>query len=65
MGRKRVTLRYAASSQKPTKEEIKLAAVAWAEFLYDEYCLDKHKQLLLGKNSTTIERLTNHDKLNA
>lgn len=65
MGRKRVTLRYAASSQKPTKEEVKLAAMAWAEFLYDEYCLDKHKQLLLAEKHRTIEKLTNHDKLNA
>jgi hypothetical protein len=32
------------------------AARAWAEFLYDEYTLEKHKQLLLGKEDTTMEK---------
>jgi len=52
-------------NQRPTKEEVKLAAMAWAEFLYDEYCLDKKKQLILGEKHITIEKLTNHDKLNS
>jgi len=65
VGRRRVVPKYAVSNQKPTNEEVKLAAMAWAEFLYDEYCLDKHKQLLLGKKRRTIEKLTNHDKLNS
>ena len=65
MGHKRVTPKYVVPNQRPTKEEVKLAAMAWAEFLYDEYCLDKKKQLILGEKHITIEKLTNHDKLNS
>lgn len=43
MGRKQVTPEHAVLSQKPLKEEVKLAAMAWAEYLYDEYCLEKQK----------------------
>jgi len=38
----------------PPKDEVTLAAMAWAEFLYDEYILAKHKQLLLDKRDITI-----------
>ena len=58
MGRKRVAPQRVVLTQKPTKEEVRLAAVAWAEFLYDEYCIDKQKQLILNKKRTTMEKLT-------
>jgi hypothetical protein len=45
------------------EEDARLAAKAWAEFLYDEYQLEKQKQLTLSKESVTVEKLTNHDKL--
>jgi hypothetical protein len=32
------------------------AARVWAEFLFDEYMLEKHKQLLLAKQDTTMEK---------
>ena len=32
---------------KPSKAELSKQALAWAEFLYNEYLLEKHKQLLL------------------
>jgi hypothetical protein len=54
-----------AKAQEPTEEETRLAAAAWAEFLYDEYCLEKQKRLTLGKKHVTVEKLTNHDKLNS
>lgn len=41
---------------KPSKEELRQAALAWAEFLYDEYMLKKRKQLLLDCQDKTIER---------
>lgn len=44
-----------AQQPKPTKKELQQAALAWAEFLYDEYMLKKHKQLLLGKPDKKIE----------
>ena len=39
----------------PSEEDMKLAVLAWAEFLYDEYMLVKHKQLLLDKQQTKID----------
>jgi hypothetical protein len=51
-------------AQKLSTEEASLAAKAWAEFLYDEYQLEKQKQLISDKKRTTMEKLTNHDKLN-
>jgi hypothetical protein len=65
MGRKKLTPKRAMLSQKPSEEEVRLAARDWAEFLYDEYCIEKHNQLLLGKKRRTIKKLTNHDKLNS
>lgn len=65
MGCKRVKPTDAVLSQKPTKEEVKLAAMAWAEFLYDEYRLEKQNKLLLSEKRTKMEKLTNHGKLNA
>jgi hypothetical protein len=44
-----------ANSPKPIKAELQREALAWAEFLYDEYMLAKHKQLLLSKQHTKIE----------
>lgn len=38
-----------------SKQEVRAAAMAWAEFLYDEFILEKHKQLLLDEQDTTIE----------
>ncbi len=35
--------------------EISQAALAWAEFLYDEYMFKKHKQLLLDKQQYTLD----------
>jgi len=37
-----------------SKQEISTAAIAWAEFLYDEFMLAKHKQLLLNKQDKKI-----------
>lgn len=45
----------AKPTSEPPKDEVKLAAMAWAEFLYDEYMLEKHKQLLLSEQDTTME----------
>ncbi len=44
-----------AAQPEPSKQEVTQAALAWAEFLYDEYMLKKHKQLLLDKRHTTIK----------
>lgn len=47
-----------SSSSKPkqaSKPEVQAAAMAWAEFLYDEYMLRKQKQLLLKSKDTKIE----------
>ena len=41
--------------QKPSKAELSEQALAWAEFLYDEYVLEKHKQLLLEGQQPNIE----------
>jgi hypothetical protein len=30
-------------NQKASQKEVQAAAMAWAEFLYDEYMLEKHK----------------------
>jgi hypothetical protein len=51
-------------AQKPSTEEASLAAKAWAEFLYEEYCLEKQKRLRSNEKGIKIERLTNHDQLN-
>jgi hypothetical protein len=64
VGRKLRAVKSTELVQKPSQEETKLAAMAWAEFLFDEYQLQKHNRLLLKENSTTMEKLTNHDKLN-
>ena len=42
-------------SSPPTLEEKRAAAKAWARFLYDEYMLEKHKQLQLDKQDKTME----------
>ena len=47
------------------QDEVKAAAVAWAEYLYEEYCLKKQKRLISTKNGTTMKELTNHDKPNS
>jgi hypothetical protein len=39
----------------PSKRELSQAALAWAEYLYDECTLEKHKQLLSSEQNTTIE----------
>lgn len=65
MGRKQRPLTSPAKVQEPTEEEIRLAAAAWAEFLYDEYQLEKQKRLTLSKKHVTVEKLTHHDKLNS
>ncbi len=44
-----------ATQPKPTKAELQRETLAWAEFLYDEYMLKKHKQLLLSRQNTTID----------
>ena len=47
-----------SSSNKPkqsSKQEVRAAAMAWAEFLYDEYMLQKQKRLLLSYKDTKIE----------
>jgi len=41
--------------RKASKQEVHTAAMAWAEFLYDEYMLEKHKQLLLNEQDTKIK----------
>lgn len=38
-----------------TREEVQEACLAWAEFLYDEYMLNKHKQLLLDNQDSKME----------
>ena len=43
-------------NQEASKQEVTTAALAWAEFLYDEFMLKKHKQLLSNEQDTTIER---------
>ena len=48
-----------------SKDEKQLAARAWAEFLYEEYCLEKQNRLILCDKRRTIKKLTNHDKLNS
>jgi hypothetical protein len=37
-------------------EELRKEALAWAEFLYDEYMLQKQKQLLLDKAHKKIRK---------
>ncbi len=39
----------------PSRDEVRLEALAWAEFLYDEYMLKKHKQLLLDNQDFKID----------
>ena len=65
MGRKQLKPKNVAQNQKPTEEEVKVAAMAWAEFLYEEYCREKQNQLILERKCSTIKKLTNHDKLNS
>jgi hypothetical protein len=60
-----VRRKHAAPNPKPADDEVRLAAIAWAEFLYEEYQLEKQKQLTLSKENVTVEKLTNHDKLNS
>ena len=64
MGRKLVKTTHVAVSQKTVHEEEVLAAKAWAEFLLEEYLLEKQNELLLDRKRTTMKELTNHDKLN-
>ncbi len=47
--------RKPAKQPDPTNLEVSRAALAWAEFLYDEYMLKKHEQLLLDKRQSTLE----------
>jgi hypothetical protein len=42
-------------SSPPTLEEKRTAAKAWARFLYDEYMLEKHKQLLSKPTDKKME----------
>jgi hypothetical protein len=65
VGRKQRTLKHAGAAQKPSREEAQQAAAAWAEFLYEEYWLEKQNGLNLSKKHVTVEKLTNHDKLNS
>lgn len=43
-----------AGDHTPSEQEVTRAALAWAEFLYDEFMLKKHKQLLLDKQRSTL-----------
>ena len=52
----------ASSGPDASQEEVSAAALAWAEYLYDEYVLAKHKQLLLANQNTTIPRHVNKGK---
>lgn len=36
-------------------DEPQAAALAWAEYLYDQYMLNKHKQLLLNNTDINID----------
>ena len=65
MRRKQATPNHAVPPQELPNEEVRLAAKAWAEFLYEEYCLEKQKRLILSKKHVTVEKLTNHDRLNS
>jgi hypothetical protein len=65
VGYKPVTPKSTVLSQQSREEDVRLAARDWAEFLYDEYCLEKQKRLILSKKHVTVEKLTNHDKLNS
>jgi hypothetical protein len=47
--------RKPAKQNAPSRQEVSRAALAWAEFLYDEYMLKKHKQLLLDKRRSTLD----------
>ena len=47
--------RQALPQPEPSKSELSQAALAWAEYLYDEYTLETHKQLLSSEQNTTIE----------
>lgn len=42
-------------NQGASKQEVTTAAMAWAEFLYDEFMLKKHKQLLSVEQDKKIE----------
>ncbi len=44
-----------AGIPEPSRQEVSQAALAWAEFLYDEYMHKKHKQLLLDKRQSTLD----------
>jgi hypothetical protein len=65
MGRKKLTPKRAILSQRSTEEDVRLAAREWAEFLYEEYCLEKQNSLNLSEKHVTVEKLTNHDRLNS
>lgn len=47
--------RKPVKQNEPSKQEVSQAVLAWAEFLYDEYMLKKHKQLLLDKRRSTLD----------
>ncbi len=47
-------LSKAHNSDQPQRD-VSQAALAWAEYLYDEYMNMKHKQLLLSEQSPTID----------
>ena len=51
--------KQADSIPQPSKAEVSEQALAWAEYLYDEYVSSKHKQLLLTERDTTIKKRTN------
>ena len=44
-----------APESEPTKQELQHAALAWADYLYDEFMLKKHKQLLSVEQDKKIE----------
>ncbi len=47
--------RHDSHSPDGSKELVQQQALAWAEFLYDEYMLEKHKQLLLDSQHSKIQ----------
>jgi hypothetical protein len=54
MGRKQIAVGTVVPPKLSPQEEIKAAAVAWAEFLYEEYCLEKQKRLISEEKGIRI-----------
>lgn len=48
-------VRQTPANSELSQQEVTQAALAWAEFLYDEFMLRKHKQLLLDKQRSTLD----------